>query len=112
MFHATLRAAGGAALPVSFEAAAAALEALPRLYFEPDGSFVWVAASERAWQLEGQLQDRGPQLDHVEIKGTCTPDGFAQFLAAFGWPGVALELHLVSEGRTLSAAEFMAQLPA
>jgi hypothetical protein len=32
--------------PVSFEQAAAALSALPRMYCEPDGSFVWVSAAD------------------------------------------------------------------
>lgn len=70
-------------LAVTFESAAAALEGLPRMYFEPDGSFVWVSsAGETPWQLEGQLQDRGQCLDHVEIKGTCAPAAFAGLLQA------------------------------
>lgn len=85
MLHATIHAAGpqGQTLPlaITFEEAAAALEGLPRLYFEPDGSFLWVSeAPDVPWQIDGQLQDRGECLDHVVIKGTCAPMAFAQLL--------------------------------
>lgn len=86
MLHATIHAAGdanGTPLPLSvtFEEVAAALKALPRLYFEPDGSFVWVSDDPlHPWQLDGQLQDQGDRLDHVVIKGTCSPEAFRQLL--------------------------------
>src|SRR4051812_40193066 len=42
-------------LAVTFEQVAAALEVLPRMFFEPDGSFVWVSPDgEPHWQLDGQ----------------------------------------------------------
>jgi hypothetical protein len=112
MLHVTLRAATpGAALAVTFEQAAARLAALPRMYFEPDGSFLWVSApGEPAWQLEGQLQDRGDQLDHVEIKGMCSRARFDDFLAALGWPQNALAFHLVVEGIELHEFEFRERL--
>lgn len=102
MLHATIHAAGdgGQWLPldVTFEEAAAVLETLPRMYFEPDGSFVWVApAGEIAWQLDGQLQDRGDRLDHVEIKGTCAPAACQQLLAALRGKARGLVFQLVEQ---------------
>jgi hypothetical protein len=72
-------------LPVTFELAAERLEAFPRMHLEPDGSFVWVSASNAAvaWQVDGNLYDRGDRLNHVEIKGTCLPEQLLRWLAVF-----------------------------
>src|SRR5688500_14704882 len=51
------------AWPITFDESLAALARLPRMFIEPDGSFVWVsAAGEKQWQVDGVLHDRGPQL--------------------------------------------------
>jgi hypothetical protein len=86
-----------APLAVTFESAAAALEALPRLYFEPDGSFVWTG-EHTAWQLDGQLHDRGETLDYAELKGTCPPNALAALLAALRRAEEPLVFHCVREG--------------
>jgi hypothetical protein len=92
-------------LAVTFEAAAAALEALPRLYFEPDGSFLWVSSEgPMPWQLEGQLQDRGAQLDHVEIKGTCDAAAFAALQQALGGDSHPLVFQLVQAAVVIDEA--------
>ena len=72
-------------LPVTFERVADLLEAFPRLHFEPDGSFVWVSPNDAAvaWQLDGNLYDRGDWLNHVEIKGTCVVAELQRLLAVF-----------------------------
>ncbi len=85
--------------PVTFEQAAESLERLPRMYFEPDGSFVWVgdsglrsgggdtaadATPSAAWQLDGQLQEAAGRVLHVELKGDCPAEQFQQLLAALG----------------------------
>lgn len=71
-------------LTVTFEQAAERLEAFPRLHLEPDGSFVWVSPSDAAvaWQVDGNLYDRGDRLNHVEIKGTCLADELLRWLDA------------------------------
>jgi hypothetical protein len=86
-------------LAVTFEQVAAALEVLPRMYFEPDGSFVWVAPEgEPHWQLDGQLQDRGAQLDYVELKGTCAEAACAQLWEILRGDAPRLVFQLVAEG--------------
>jgi hypothetical protein len=82
---------------VTFESVASALAALPRLFFEPDGSFVWVA-EDGTWQLDGQLYDRGPALDYVEIKGTCASQSLEKLLVALRSGQEPLTFHLVREG--------------
>jgi len=92
---------------VSFDTAAAALAMLPRLFIEPDGSFVW-AGNEggQSWQVDGNLIDRGDYLAYVELKGRCPADQFNDLLAAFGWPDAPLAFQLPRRGITLNEAEF------
>lgn len=117
MLHATIHAIAADAnltallrtellpLPLRFEAAATALEALPRMYFEPDGSFVWVSDDPAlAWQIDGQLQDRGACLDHVEIKGTCSAAAFKTLLNLLRTGNVRLAFHLLPEDRFVDEA--------
>ncbi len=91
----------------SFEEVCEALAQLPRMFIEPDGSWVWVSASDQpAWQLDGMLFDRDERLLYVEWKGTCPPESFDRLLAALGWPQTAVMLQLVREAVFLSEAEF------
>lgn len=85
-------------LSVTFEEAAERLSALPRMFFEPDGSFVWVSAFGPAWQLDGQLQDRGPALDYLELKGKCAAEPWERLLHTLGWPQQELVFQIVREG--------------
>ncbi len=79
----------------SFEQAAAALAELPRMFIEPDGSFVWVSASaDQPWQVDGVLYDRDGRLLFVEMKGTCPSEQFDRILAACGWPATSVMLQL------------------
>lgn len=64
----------------TFEAAAQSLECLPRMYFEPDGSFVWVVEDQERFQLDGSLYDDGVSLLNVDLKGTCNHEMLNQFL--------------------------------
>lgn len=93
---------------VSFEEAAEALAGLPRLFIEPDGSFVWVSPSgaERAWQVDGVLYDRDERLVYVELKGTCPAPQFDQLLAAVGWPQTPVMFLLVREAVYVDEATF------
>lgn len=77
-----------AAFSVTFEEVFATLEAWPRMFIEPDGSFVWVGqetltdGSLAPWQLDGHLYDRDQRLLYVELQGTCPRAAFEQILAA------------------------------
>jgi hypothetical protein len=79
-----------ASFPVTFEAVFAALEAWPRMFIEPDGSFVWVSeertpeGSLAAWQIDGHLYDRDDRLLYVELQGTCPRSAFEQLLTVCG----------------------------
>ncbi|QDT13189.1 hypothetical protein [Planctomycetes bacterium K23_9] len=53
----------------TFDAAAARLQAIEGLYFEPDGSFVYSQAAGQ--QIYGMLYDAANQLQYVELWGDC-----------------------------------------
>jgi hypothetical protein len=95
-------------LPVTFDEATAALQAFERLFIEADGSFVWtgVAADGQAWQVDGNLIDRGDTLAYVELKGRCPQEQFDRLLAAFGWPQTPLTFQLPQRGVMLTEADF------
>jgi hypothetical protein len=91
----------------SFEAAAAALVRLERMYCEGDGSFVWTSAQgESAWQVDGNLYDRDGRLLFVDLKGTCPRDQFDRLLSALGWPETPLVFQLTREAVFLDEDEF------
>jgi hypothetical protein len=96
------------ALPVSFEEAESRLAALPRLFIEPDGSFVWVSGEGESpdWQLDGMMYDRNGHLLYVEMKGNCAATCFRSLLAAIGDPGTLFVVQLVHHGLIMDAAEF------
>jgi hypothetical protein len=95
-----------APLPVGFEAAGASLSALPRMYCEADGAFVWVADDGSGWQLEGVLYDGGECLRYVELQGNCPARHFDQLLSCLGWPAAELVFQLPREGLVLDEADF------
>lgn len=105
LLHSKDDVAGGFRL--SFEEVCQALGQLPRMFIEPDGSWVWVSASgEPAWQLDGMLFDRDERLLYVEVKGSCPTDAFDRLLAAIGWPQTRVMFQLLREAVFLSEAEF------
>ena len=92
---------------VSFEEAGAALANLERLFFEPDGSFVWASPRDGAnWQIDGNLFDRAGRLLFVDLKGSCPADQLDRLLSAFGWPATPVMFQLVREAVFLDNAEF------
>jgi hypothetical protein len=100
--------AGKKALPVSFDAAYAALAELPRLFIEPDGSFVWASPpGEASWQLDGTLVDGGASLYYCELKGSCPPQAMAQVLACLSDGQVDLAFEGVEEGIMLDRWRFL-----
>lgn len=91
----------------SFEDAAAALSALPRMYCEPDGSFVWVSEQgEPSWQIDGNLYDRDQRLLFVDLKGNCPAHRFDELLRTLGWPETPLVFQFVREAVFVDEAEF------
>jgi hypothetical protein len=110
-FHVVVHRANGeqpAALAVTFEQSLAALEKLPRLFVEPDGSFVWAQCESdgRAWQVEGNLIDQGATLAHVEMSGECPSEALDALLAALGWPESKLLFQLPRRGAFLEEGAF------
>jgi len=94
-------------LPRSFEAAAASLEELPLLYFEPDGSFVWGKGAEKErWQVDGLLMDGGERLQFAGLRGSCPNSALDQLLEAIAGPAANLLFQLTREGVLLAADEF------
>jgi hypothetical protein len=92
---------------VSFEEAGAALANLERLFFEPDGSFVWASPRDDAyWQIDGNLFDRAGRLLFVDLKGSCPADQLDRLLSAFGWPATPVMFQLVREAVFLDDGEF------
>ena len=94
--------------PISFETAAERSSKLTRMFFEPDGSFVWVSANgtEPAWQLDGVVNDRAGRVVSVEVRGTCPRAAFEQMLGIFDWPETPLLIQLVQTAVFVEVAEF------
>src|SRR5690348_13705263 len=95
-------------LPATFDDAYAALQRLPRMFIEPDGSFVWtgVVSDGQRWQLDVNLIDRGDVLAYVELKGSCPEDEFYLLLSGLGWPQSPLVFELTQRGVTLEEVAF------
>jgi hypothetical protein len=92
---------------VEFDTCAEILATLPRMFIEPDGSFVWTGQQNGlTWQVDGVLYDQGQRLAYAEVAGSCPPDEFDQMLAAFGWPAAPLMFQFTTEGVFLSEADF------
>jgi hypothetical protein len=93
---------------VTWEEAAARLERLPRMIFEPDGSFVVSGDDEsgRRWQVDGHLFDFSGRLQRYELHGHCPEAAFDELLRCVGWPKQMLLFETVREGQSLNEHEF------
>jgi len=109
-FHTSVRGRQSAddALTTTFDDALNAMAKLDRLFIEPDGSFVWtgVAADGQAWQVDGNLIDRGDSLAYVELNGLCPEAEFNRLLSIFDSQEVPLAFHLPQRGILLNEREF------
>jgi hypothetical protein len=107
-FHVNLLALPeGASFGLTWEEAAAALQRLPRMIFELDGSFVILGiAAARRWQVDGHLFDFNGQLHRVELRGTCPPEALDELLRCVGWPEQKVIFEVVKEGVCLDEAAF------
>ncbi len=91
----------------TFEEVAADLERFERMYFEPDGSLVWVSSNlDDPWQLDGMLYDRDGRVRHVELKGSCPSEAFDRITAVLGLPSSAMVFQLTREAQFLDDATF------
>lgn len=111
VFHCILEPeAGPDGTVVTFDEAYARLVELPRMFLEPDGSFVWVSPRDEEgwrWKLDGMLQDGGPRLAFLELKGHCGPEVFAVILAALGAPPASVRIQLPRQGVYLRREDFI-----
>ncbi|MFO0923996.1 MAG: hypothetical protein U0905_16070 [Pirellulales bacterium] len=74
----------GGPLEQSMEVLAQKLESVPQLYFEWDGSFVWVGREsddDTSWQFDGMIYDLGTQIQYIELKGMWHPQAWQRWLA-------------------------------
>lgn len=84
----------GVPLRISWELAFENLSQLPRMFAEPDGSFLWTGQSQgNSWQLEGTLFDDGQIVRRIELVGNCATADWQLFLAALecDWSDIAVE---------------------
>ena len=99
--------------PVTFEAVYERLEALPRMFIEPDGSFVWVGevlnkdGTSTAWQLDGHLYDRDDRLLFVELQGRCPRESLEELFVPLGVAPTEIEIEQRREGTTLGWEKFL-----
>jgi hypothetical protein len=107
-FFVRVFAASGSNL-MAFDAALAALQQLPQMLIEPDGSFVWSSpvGTERRWQLDGTLVDGGATLFYCELKGTCSQAALEQLLACLTDGRTGLAVEMVQSGLMLIQDEFV-----
>ncbi len=85
-----------APLTVSWEQASENLSQLPRMFLEPDGSFLWTGTDPDCgpWQLEGTIFDDGRVVRRIELAGNCPRLLWQEFLKCFqaDWSTITIEL--------------------
>ncbi len=95
---------------VTWEQVAEKLKQLPRMIFEPDGSWIWSGGvGPTRWQIDGHLFDFDDRLHRVELRGHCPEQAFDELLQCLGWPTTELTFEQVIEGTTLNEAAFRQQ---
>ncbi len=122
-------------MSVSFEQVAEAMSALPRMFFEMDGSFVWRGSSAEAtaslptastsaanssaeltvssanWQIDGMVYDAAGQVARVELKGHCPLEIFSQLLACIQ-PADKLLAYSIDHGSYIRVVDLIATFQA
>ena len=80
-FHLYLYGPSQGPIETSFEEASERLEQLPRLHFEPDGSFVWSpGASDQ--QIFGMIYDAAGKIRYCDLQGSCDFEHWRTLCAA------------------------------
>lgn len=96
-------------LSVTFEELTDRFMAQPRLFCEPDGSFVWVGQDqddEHRWQIDGQLNDSAEGLMSIEVKFAGRITNLSTLWQLCGAPEQRLLVQLVQFGVYLETDEF------
>ncbi len=99
-----------ALIAVSFESVAERLQAIDRVYFEMDGSFVWTGSDPDAWQLDGMVYDLGSSIQRVELKGRCPRSPWDLLLKALNHPQQSLVVYDLQSAQFADVARFEAEL--
>lgn len=94
----------GVPLRVAWETAFDNLSQLPRMFAEPDGSFLWTGndapfgdAPFGQWQLEGTLFDDGQVVRRIELVGNCDRGRWVQFLTALNCDSETVSVESLSD---------------
>lgn len=82
--------AAGSPFEIDFESTLSGLSRLPRMFLEPDGSFVWRPEDSRASQIDGMVYDAGGRVRYFEIKGQAPGRVWKQLLGSI-MPGAAAD---------------------
>lgn len=91
---------------MTYEAFAEILAKVPRLFLEPDGSFVWVSNSDPSHRISGQITDDGSSVLYLELRGRCDWDELTVVLAILGWPDIKLAFQLLPEAMLVLEDQF------
>ena len=109
----------GQQLPQSFESLAEILVSIPGMFFELDGSFVWVDHEDTPpSQMDGMVYDRLGKLAYIEVKGDCNARQWLTLCQAVcGLPESGYDaieriarVHRVVEGDWTTASEIASRL--
>ncbi len=106
------REALSAPLSIGFDDALERLNALERMYAEPDGSFVWTSSrgvgdgGQAWWQVDGNAFEKAGRVLLVDLKGSCPAADLDRLLGGFGWPDQPLMMQLVRSAVFLDEATF------
>lgn len=91
---------------MAYETFAEDLAKVPRLFLEPDGSFVWVSNADPTHRISGQVTDDGSRVLYLELRGRCCWDELATVLGILGWPGAELAFQLLPEAMLIREEQF------
>ena len=94
-------AVDGQLFQISFESLVELLESESGLHVEMDGAFWWTGP-QAAWQMDGQVYDRGPFVQRVQLKGGFPLEAWQQLLAWLKEPSI---VHDVDSGMFFDAVE-------
>lgn len=78
-FHLYLYGPGQGPIATTFEDVENRLANLERLYFEPDGSFVWSSEGGHE-QIFGMVYDAAGQVQYFELRGNCRRSSWQRLL--------------------------------
>jgi len=108
----------GQRLSQTMESFAETVSRWPGMYFEMDGSFVWVRESDDSRsQIDGMLYDRNDSIEYLDLKGIATGERWLElFNAILGKTpenhnldelDENLRVHTVSRGEYITVRQFI-----